>query len=363
MCDNPAVHDQIHEGAGGELVVPAASRRTILKSALAIGGATLAAGALGTAAAGAAYADSGSAGSSRPVTGDRIVMLGVNGGPVADPGTTKPAIALVAGTGTYLIDSGLDTARQLVDCGLGYAAMSNVFITHHHFDHTSGLPGLVMHGWVSRKLPTLNIWGPPDTAAKLAGIKQTFNQDINTFLSGGGFGPFPTVNTTDIAVPADGTPTRVMEDANVVVDATRVFHGPEVANAYAYRFTIKSTGKVVVFSGDTAAPDQNLINLAKNCDVLVHETQNNLKVDQIAASLPPAQGDALRKHLYESHSNVVDLPGVAKAANAKKLVFCHYTPDYTDRPQVYLSQARPAARKVGYRGDIIAPSALDVIRL
>ena len=363
MCDNHAAHDQTHEGVGGELVVPAATRRTILKSALAIGGATLAAGALSTAGAGAAFADSSSTSSSRGAKGDRIVMLGINGGPVADPGSTKPAIALVAGTGTYLIDSGLDTARQLVDSGLGYAGMANVFITHHHFDHTSGLPGLVMHGWVSRNMPTLNIWGPPDTAAKLVGIKQTFAQDIALFSGGGGFPPYPTVNTNDITVPANGQPTRVMEDANVVVDATRVFHGPEVPNAYAYRFTIKGTGKIVVFSGDTAAPDQNLINLAKDCDVLVHETQNNLKVDQIAAALPPAQGEALRKHLYESHSNVVDLPGVAKAAGAKKLVFCHYTPDPTDKPQVYLSQARPAARKVGYRGEIVAPSALDVIRL
>lgn len=210
-------------------------------------------------------------------------------------------------------------------------------------------------------MPKLNIWGPPDTAAKLAGIKQSFAQDIALFGVGGGFGPYPTVITTDVTI-AYGQITRVMEDDNVVVDATRVFHGSEVT-AYAYRFLIKSTGKVAVFSGDTAAPDQNLIALAQGCDVLVHETQNNLKVDQIAAALPPAQGEPLKKHLYETHSNVVDLPGVAKAAGAKKLVFCHYTPDYTDKPQVYLSQARPAARKVGYRGDIIAPSALDVIRL
>jgi ribonuclease BN (tRNA processing enzyme) len=358
MCDADSTKAQIHAATAGEPTGP--GRRTILKSALALGGATLAAGALSATGAAPAYAES-SRGSN--VSGDRIVMLGVNGGPVANPDTTKPAIALVANNTTYLVDCGLDTTRQLVDSGLGYNAMANVFITHHHFDHTSGIPGLIMHGWVSRVMPTLSVWGPPDTAAKVAGVRQTFDQDIKTFMSGGGFGPFPTVNTHDITVPADGAPTRVMEDDNVVVDATRVFHGTEVANAYAYRFTIKSSGKVVVFSGDTAAPDQNLINLAKNCDVLVHEAQNNLKVDEIAAALPPAAGEALRKHLYESHSNVVDLPGVAKAANAKKLVFCHYTPDPTDKPRVYLSQARPAARQVGYRGDIIAPSALDVIRL
>ena len=56
----------------------------------------------------------------------------------------------------------------------------------------------------------------------------------------------------DVVPPADGI-HRVMEDERVAVDAVRVFHGPEVDDAYAYRFTVKRTGKVVAFSGDTAA--------------------------------------------------------------------------------------------------------------
>jgi ribonuclease BN (tRNA processing enzyme) len=345
--------------SGAALASSGTSRRTVLRSALVLGGATLAAGAVGTVGASPALAAAGRDGT----TGDRLVMLGVNGGPVADPGVAKPAIALVVNTSTYLIDCGLDTTRQLAESGLGFRGLANVFITHHHFDHTSGLPGLMMHGWTSRVMPQLTMWGPPDMAAKVTGIRSTFAQDIALFSAGGGFGPFPTVTGQDVTVPANGQATRVMEDANVIVDATRVFHGPEVANAYAYRFTIKSTGKTVVFSGDTAAPDPNLIALAQGCDVLVHEVQNNDRVDELAASLPPAAGAALKKHLYESHSNVLDVPGVAKAAGAKKLVFCHYTPLATDKPQVYLRMGREAARNIGYRGDIVAPSTLDVIKL
>jgi ribonuclease BN (tRNA processing enzyme) len=70
----------------------------------------------------------------------------------------------------------------------------------------------------------------------------------------------------------------------------------------------------------------------------------------------------VREHLYEAHSNVVDLPAVARAAGAKKLVFCHYTP-IPQPPEIYLRKAQEAATAVGYDGEIVAPSSLDVIPL
>jgi ribonuclease BN (tRNA processing enzyme) len=80
----------------------------------------------------------------RPVA-DRIVMLGVDGGPRLNPVApdrpwAKPALALVVEGAVYLVDAGYDTARQLVASGLGFGAIEHVFITHHHVDHTSGLP-------------------------------------------------------------------------------------------------------------------------------------------------------------------------------------------------------------------------------
>lgn len=338
----------------------AASRRSILKSTLALGGAAMAAGALGQVSA--APAQAGAAAPTAP-TGDRLVMLGVGGGPVVAAGQAKPALALVVNDSVYLVDAGMDTARQLVTSGLGFGGVQNVFITHQHLDHTSGVPDLALHGWVSRPpLTAIDLWGPPGMTQMVAGIHTTFAEEIKLFSTGGSFGEFPTLKGHNVSIPASGRITRVMEDENVVVDATRVFHGPEVKNAYAYRFTIKSSGKTVVFSGDTAAPDQNLIALAQGCDVLVHEAQDNDAVDQVAAKLPPAQGEVLRKHLYEAHSDVRDLPGVAKAAGAKKLVLNHYTP-VVHPAATWLAMIRPAAEKVGYTGQIEAPMDLDTVVL
>jgi ribonuclease BN (tRNA processing enzyme) len=295
--------------------------------------------------------------------GDRLVMLGVNGGPVISAGEAKPALALVVNDAVYLVDCGLDTPRQLVNAGLGFAGVREVFITHHHLDHTSGLPGLLLHGWTARPpLPDINIWGPPGTKLKAARLLGGFEHEIALFEAGGGFGVFTAPEGHDVEVPLDGGIVPVMEDDNVRVDATRVFHGPEVVNAYAYRFTVKRTGKVVVFSGDTAAPDLNLAALAHGCDVLVHETQDNSAIERIAAGLPHPRGEELKKHLFEAHSSVLDLPAVALGAQAKKLVFSHYTP-VAHAPATWLALAVPAAEAIGYDGEIIAPQALDVIPL
>jgi ribonuclease BN (tRNA processing enzyme) len=299
---------------------------------------------------------------------DRIVMLGLDGGPRlrGTPGghpSAKPAVALVVDGAVYLVDAGLDTARQLDASGLGFADVGHVFITHHHFDHTSGLPGLLLHGWAApQRLPAaVHLWGPPAMQQVAVGIRGTFAEELRLFAHGNVFGEFPEVVGHDVVPAATGV-HRVMEDDRVVVDAVRVFHGPEVADAYAYRFTVKRTGKVAVFSGDTAAPDAGLIELARGCDLLVHEVQDNDDVRRIGESLPPAAGAALVQHLLEAHSDVRDVPRVAHETGAGRVVLSHYTP-FPKPPAVFLEKARAVADEVGYAGEVIAPAELDVIEL
>jgi ribonuclease BN (tRNA processing enzyme) len=300
---------------------------------------------------------------------DRIVMLGVDGGPRLNPVApdrpwAKPALALVVEGAVYLVDAGYDTARQLVASGLGFGAIEHVFITHHHFDHTSGLPGVAPHGWTApQRLVTAGLWGPPGMEATVRGVEAAFAEAHRLFSVGGGFGPRPVLTPHDVVLPAGEGVHPVMEDDRVVVEATRVFHGPEVLDAYAYRFTVKRTGKVAVFSGDTAAPDANLIELARGCDVLVHEVQDNDNVQRIADSFPsPEQGAALQRHLLEAHSDVRDVPRVAHAAGAGRVVFSHYTP-LPQSPSAYLEKAQAMADEIGYAGEVIAPGELDVIPL
>ena len=73
-------------------------------------------------------------------SGNRIVLLGVNGGPMLAPAHYQPSIALVVDEQVYLVDCGADAARQVTRAGLGFANLRHVFLTHRHMDHTAGLP-------------------------------------------------------------------------------------------------------------------------------------------------------------------------------------------------------------------------------
>lgn len=364
MVRNDAGHHDSPDGRGEERARRfTATRRSMLRTAL--GGAVMATGTLAACSADAVQPTSAGApeATKDASSGDRLVMLGTNGGPILYPGAAKPGIALVTGGVTYLVDCGFHTAQQLVEANIGLGGATHVFITHRHFDHTSGLPALVMHSWVARPpRGKLRVWGPPQTTRDLHGIRQSFAQDIAEFEKG--MPPLPAITGHDVLVPSTGRPVaQVMEDDNVRVEATRVFHGAEIANCYAYRFTIKASGRTVVFSGDTAAPDRNLVNLAQDCDVLVHEVQDNERIEVMVEGLPPAKAEALKTHLYESHSNVIDVPGVAKAAGAGRLVFCHYGPDASLSPKHFHWKADRVARQIGYPGKITAPADLDAIPL
>jgi ribonuclease BN (tRNA processing enzyme) len=357
MCD---AHGNDSPEAGDQHETPApagrlASRRALLKSALAVGGAAVATGAIGAFPA-PARATGGL------TTGDRIVMLGTGGGPVVNAQLARPASALVVGDSVYLVDCGAETFRQLVVSGLGFAGVQNVFLTHHHLDHTSGLPALAVHGWVDRVRigDVVDVWGPPETATLTEGIPATFQEGIELFSAGNPFGVFPDFRPHELSAQPNGPAVTVMEDANVTVDAVWVQHA--IDYAYAYRFTIKSTGKAVVFSGDVVANEPNLIALAQGCDVLVHEVLDPDRVEEIVAPLTEPGRTVLRGRITDGHTSVYDLPAVAAAAGAQKLVMNHYTP-VPQEPGEWLRKARGAARQVGYRGDIVAPVDLDVIDL
>ena len=299
-----------------------------------------------------------------PTTGDRVVMLGVNGGPILSATRSQPAILLSVNGVQYLVDCGGDSARQIVKAGMGFGTLRHVFLTHHHLDHVAGYPELAMLGWMYLRSPLrgLHVWGPPPIAQIHHGVVDAFSFGIDLFERGVDAPPFHTLFTPhEVSLPATGI-AKVMEDDEVVVHGTRVFHGDEVKDAYAYRFDIKHSGTAVVFSGDTAGPNAQLVALAEDADLLVHEVQLNAQIGLIVDAAPPAVRAVLREHLETTHTNVADLPRIAKAAGVGRVAMCHYTPGFLPAEE-YLTVARAAAVTSHYGGEIIAPTELDVIRI
>jgi ribonuclease BN (tRNA processing enzyme) len=291
-----------------------------------------------------------------PPAGDHLVMLGTGGGPVLNRFKTQTAIDLIVGGAQYLIDCGAGAPRRIVEAGMGFANLRYVFVTHHHLDHLAGYPELLVLGSSAREV---DVWGPPPIEALHDGLVGAFAHSVELFDGDRVLGSRYRVH--EITLPERGI-APVTEDDNVRVSATRVFHGAEVRDAYAYRFDVRRTGRSVVVSGDTAGPNDQLIALATDADILIHEVQLNSRLDLILEQIEPSRREALRRHLVTTHTDVVDLPRVARAANVKRVVLCHYVPAFLPAT-TFLEAAREAAEAVGYEGEIVAPADLDMIML
>jgi ribonuclease BN (tRNA processing enzyme) len=283
-------------------------------------------------------------------------MLGTGGGPVLNQLKAQTAIDLVVGGSQYLIDCGSGAPRRIVEAGMGFASLRSVFVTHHHLDHLAGFPELLVLG---SSASDVDLWGPPPIAALHDGLVGAFAFSAELFDGGPRLRSRYRVH--EVALPERGV-AEVMEDDNLRVSATRVFHGDEVRDAYAYRFDLRRSGRSVVFSGDTAGPNEQLIELARDADLLVHEVQLNARLDLILDQLPPARREALRRHLVTTHTDAADVPRVALAANARRVVMCHYVPAFLP-PAAFLDAAREAAAAVGYAGEVVAAADLDVVVL
>jgi ribonuclease BN (tRNA processing enzyme) len=283
-------------------------------------------------------------------------MLGTGGGPVLNRFKTQTAIDLVVDGSQYLIDCGAGAPRRIVEAGMGFANLRHVFVTHHHLDHLAGYPELLVLGSSAQEV---GVWGPPPIGALHEGLVGAFAHSVELF--DGSPGLRSGYRAHEVTLPERGV-ASVMEDENLRVSGTRVFHGAEVRDAYAYRFDVVRTGRSIVFSGDTAGPNEQLIELAGDADVLVHEVQLNARLDLILDQVPPARRGALRQHLVTTHTDVLDIPRVALAANVKRVVMCHYVPAFLP-PAAFLEAGKQAAEAVGYEGEVLAPADLDVIVL
>jgi ribonuclease BN (tRNA processing enzyme) len=154
------------------------------------------------------------------------------------------------------------------------------------------------------------------------------------------------IDVAEIAVPPGSNyldrspntvPFPVMSDDNVTVTATLVSHY-DVYPAFGFRFDLKKSGVSVTFSGDTTKSD-NLIALAKDTDILVHEAQFSLDDAYYGNRFPP-------NYLVNSHTSAEQVGEVAAAANAKRVILSHYSP--TDLPD---SEWQNAIGK-HYSGDV-----------
>jgi ribonuclease Z len=85
-----------------------------------------------------------------------------------------PGLLVAAGSSRILVDCGEGTQRQLLRSGAGFRRLDRLFLTHGHFDHVLGIPGLFSTLRLQQSADVMRIHGGPGTldvvARMLAGL-------------------------------------------------------------------------------------------------------------------------------------------------------------------------------------------------
>lgn len=326
-----------------------------------------------------------------------VVTLGTAGGPVwgSDGQRTGIATALIVGDRTYLIDAGSGVGRQLVRAGRSFSSLRGIFITHLHSDHIVDLGALMVFGIMrmppvpTHRVPILGP-GPRGMLPRVSpratgpvepvfpenptpGIRDTvdsllrgFATDVNDRkLDSLKATPVDWFEPSEIEVPADcgfhpnDNPTPAMdpfvifEDDAVRVSAILVKHAP-MAPAFGYR--IDTEDGSVAISGDTG-PTENMVRLAQDVDLLLHEALDFAWVEeQYEQAGKDESAKAVRDHHYAAHTSPAGAIEIASAAGARQLALHHLVPRSAPR-ELWMRDGE------SFSGAFLVPQDLDVIPL
>ncbi len=273
----------------------------------------------------------------------KLVLLGT-GTPNADPDRWGPAVAVVVNDTSYLVDCGPGVVRRAAAAfrngvpALDAPMLKRLFVTHLHSDHTLGYPDLIFSPWVLGRDQPLQVYGPPGIQSMTDHLLKAYEQDIHTRLDGlepanaDGY----KVNVTEIQ------PGKIYEDENVKVFAFPAKHG---AWEHAFGFRFETPDKTIVISGDTTL-NQELINAARGCDILLHEVYSH-------ASLQ-GRSPIWKQYHGSSHTSTRELAMIATIAKPKLLVLYHQL--------FWGATSADLIREIrrNYKGKVVSGNDLDV---
>ena len=273
----------------------------------------------------------------------KVVLLGT-GTPNADPDRFGPSVAVVVDKTPYVIDCGPGVVRRAAAVfkrgvkGLNPTLLNRLFITHLHSDHTSGYADFLLTPAVLERKGPLRVYGPTGTKSLNDHIVQAYAPDFNIRI----FGLEKGDSSSYKAIVTEIKEGIIYKDSLVTVEAFKVEHGgwPE-----AYGFHFITPDKRIVISGDCTW-SARLIEVAKNCDVLVHEVYS---LD--GWSRRPPKWQTYHKNF---HTSTLQLADVATKVQPKLVVLYHQL--------IWDSTEEKLLKEVTdhYKGKVVSGKDLDV---
>jgi ribonuclease Z len=242
----------------------------------------------------------------------RVTLLGT-GAPPVRPYRSGPSTLVEVGDQILVFDAGRGTTTQLTKAGIAFPRVDKLFLTHLHSDHITGIPDLLLTGWLmGRRDNPLRVWGPEGTESLMTNLGSAFEYDIwlrsNLYKMNAGFPPLSTAGVmADVTEITEGV---VYRTDGITVTVFDVDHSP-IEPAFGYRVDYK--GHSVVISGDTVY-SENLVEYAQGADVLVHE---------VAYGTPEEMRIPFRRAVVGYHTSPADAARVFEEVRPKLAVFTH----------------------------------------
>ena len=272
--------------------------------------------------------------------GDRLVLLGTQGGPfIRSYKQTPSANLIVYKTVPYIIDTGYGVTFKLKEAGINLSTIRHIFITHHHSDHNLELGPLLYNAWIAGLSETIHVYAPAGLKHILHHYWESNHFDITTRIKDEGR---PDIRM--LIISHEISEGIIMSDSSVEISALKNIH-PPVEHSYAFKFKLGE--KIIVFSGDTAYCSP-LSSFAAGADYLIHEVMYGPAVEEMVKRRPNAI--KLKASILSHHTSAEDAGRIAHEANVKNLVLNHFVPpdDKMVTDQTWISAVRNT-----FKGNII----------
>ncbi len=253
------------------------------------------------------------------------------------------------------LDHGPGAHHRLLEKGNSATDITHMMFSHLHYDHCLDFPRLALTRWDhgAGKLPDLKVFGPKDTKAyvdRLFGKDGAYHFDIvarcehpssqNVYSTRGGVLPRVPMNI-DVTEYEHG---KVIETDAWKLSIAEVPHAQPYLTCLALRFDADDGS--IVYSGDSG-PSENLVDLAKGCDVLIHMCCYY-------------SGSVSNKALLKGNAGHLEAARSARSAEAKSLVVSHIYEQF-DLPGVREKMVKEMAEV--FDGTIIIGEDLAEIQL
>lgn len=246
-----------------------------------------------------------------------VIFLGV-GAAIPMRNTTNASYLVRIGNECILVDCGPAILQQLDAVNISPAEITHVFLTHRHGDHALGFPMLML--WYE-----LNRNQGVSTPIFIA-TEQTFDSIDMLWNMSYGHVAGVAEDAPRIVLPQDAPGSAQIHPA-IMLRTWPMTHSTFAPVIGLRVETRNQFGQhVVAFTGDTS-PNHNIISLARNADLLVHEAAYSF-------TLNPENGGGLY-----GHSTARDAGRHAHEAGVKKLALVHIDARYVGKEGVLLEEA------------------------